>query len=80
MNLTVINQLVIDENDIAFHPMIGNSYQLNALGADVIALLKEGQDKEQITEILSTNYGVAYNTIFIDVSDFLSKLKIYGLL
>ncbi len=28
--MQIIDQLVLDENNIAFHPMMGNSYQLNS--------------------------------------------------
>lgn len=78
--MTAISQLVLDENNIAFHPAIGNSYQLNRLGKDIILLLREGKSKDEIVQTLQAKYDVSSNEIFIDVSDFLAKLKIYGLL
>jgi hypothetical protein len=31
-----LNQIVLDENNIAFHPMMGNSYQLNDTAKEII--------------------------------------------
>lgn len=78
--MTVISQLVLDENNIAFHPAIGNSYQLNGLGKDIILLLREGKSKDEIVQILQAKYDASASEIFIDVSDFFAKLKVYGLL
>ena len=75
-----IDQLVLDENNILFYPMMGNSYQLNSLGNDVITLLKQHKTKDEIIEDLAVKYDVEKSELFIDISDFLSKLKIYGLM
>ena len=77
--MQVIDQLVLDENNIVFHPMIGNSYQTSEVGTDILRLLQEHKSKDEIIEELMNSYEVSYNELFIDVSDFLSKLKIYGL-
>lgn len=77
--MQAIKELVLDENNMAFHPMMGNSYQLNALGKDIVILLREGKTKYQIIETLFEKYDVAYNDIFIDISDFFAKLRVYGL-
>ena len=74
-----IKELLLDENNIAFHPMIGNSYQLNNIGMKILQLLKEDNSKEEIIEVLHHEYGTSKDALFIDVSDFLTKLKIYGL-
>lgn len=77
--MQVINQLVFDENNMAFHPMMGNSYQLNAVGKEIVDLLKQHKTKEEILEALSTKYEISQNELYIDMNDFISKLKIYGL-
>jgi len=74
-----INQLVLDENNIAFHPMMGNSYQLNTIANEIITSLKHHKTKDEIIEELSSKYDVQKNELFIDVSDFIAKLKVYGL-
>ncbi len=73
-------KLVIDENDIAFHPSTGNSYQLNDIAKEIINFLKEGKDKDTIIEEIAKEYGKDRKEVYIDVSDFLNKLKIYGLI
>lgn len=78
--MTTIDQLLLDENNILFYPMMGNSYQLNSVGHDVISLLKQHKSKDEIIEELAEKYNVNENELFIDVSDFFSKLKIYGLI
>jgi len=41
-------------------------------------LLKDGFDKDEIIESLAKKYNIDEKEVFIDVSDFLAKLKIYG--
>jgi len=78
--MNTIDQLVLDENNILFYPMMGNSYQLNNVGRDVISLLKQHKSKDEIIEKLSLKYEISKSELFIDISDFFSKLKIYGLI
>ena len=75
-----LNQLILDENNIAFNPMMGNSYQLNDISRDIIVLLKKGKTKDEILQELGEVYDVDENQLFIDMSDFVSKLSIYGLI
>ena len=78
--MQTINQLVLDENNMVFHPMMGNSYQLNDIAREVFVLLREHKTKDEIITELAQEYEVSENELFIDVSDFFSKMKIYGLL
>ncbi len=77
--MQTIDQLVLDENNMAFHPMMGNSYQLNAIAREILTLAKHHKSKDEIMEELLEKYDVSKNELFIDVSDFFSKLKVYGL-
>lgn len=77
--MQTLNQLIFDENDMAFHPMMGNSYKLSPIAKEIMFLLKQGRSKEEIlTELLQT-YDVSENDLYIDINDFLTKLKVYGL-
>jgi len=78
--MQIVDQLVIDENNIAFHPMMGNSYKLNDIGSEIMMLLKQHKTKEEIIEDLLEKYDVSEQELFIDVNDFFSKLRVYGLL
>ena len=76
----MLNDLLLDENNMAFNPSFGNSYKLNDSAREIINLLKEGKEKDEILNILSNEYGISKDELFVDLSDFLTKLKIYGLL
>jgi len=77
--MKLISQLQLAENNIAFHPSMGNSYQLNTIAKEIIGLLQQNRSKDEIIALLSDQYDISEDILFIDVSDFLSKLKIYGL-
>lgn len=74
-----IQQLMLEEGTIAFHPMLGNSYQLNGTSKRILQLLKQHKTKDEIIQTLLLEYDVTYEELFIDVSDFFAKLKGYGL-
>jgi prephenate dehydrogenase len=78
--MQTIDQLVLDENNIAFHPMMGNSYQLNSVSKEILILLKQHKSKDEIVDELLLKYDVSKSDLFIDVSDLISKMKIYGLI
>ncbi len=78
--MRTIDQLVLDENNIAFNPVVGNSYQLNEIAKEILIALRHHKSKEEIIETLAENYDASKEDLFIDVSDFIAKLKIYGLL
>lgn len=74
-----LNQLIVDENNMAFHPAMGNSYQVNDVAREIISFLKDGKTKEQIVENITEKYQTDKKEVYIDVSDFLAKLKVYRL-
>ncbi len=78
--MQVVDQLVLDENNIAFHPMMGNSYQLNNIAREIINLLRKHKNKDDILNVLTEKYDISREELFIDLSDFFSKMKIYGLI
>ncbi|MDQ7044432.1 MAG: PqqD family protein [Sulfurimonas sp.] len=78
--MQTIDQLVLDENNVAFHAMMGNSYQLNDIAKEMLVLLKHHKSKDEIVEELCKTYAIDENQLYIDVSDFISKLKVYGLM
>jgi len=76
----LINEMIIDENNMAFIPSLGTSYQLNNTAKDIIDLIKEGKNKEEIVKIISEKTGAKWRDVYIDVEDFFQKLKVYGLI
>ncbi len=75
-----IDQLVLDENNVAFNPVVGNSYQVNDIAKEILIAIRHHKSKEDIINELTEKYDVSKEELFIDVSDFISKVKIYGLL
>jgi hypothetical protein len=74
-----IKQLIVDENNIAHNSMMGNSYELSPISKEIIEMMQENLSKEEIIEELHQRYEVSKHQLFIDIGDFISKLKIYGL-
>ena len=76
----LFNEMIIDENNMAFIPSLGTSYQLNKTAKDIIGLLKQGKTKDEIVKIITKNTGANWRDVYIDVEDFFQKLKVYGLI
>jgi len=76
----MLNQLIIDENNMGYIPSMGSSFQMNETAKEIISYLKNGDDKDTIILKLAEKYNQNENDIFIDVSDLLTKLRIYGLI
>jgi len=76
----MLSQIIIDENNMGFIPSIGASFQMNETAKDIIDFLKQGKDKDTIVSEIASKYNISENEAFIDVSDFLTKLKIYGII
>jgi len=76
----MLNELIIGDNNMGFIPSIGASFQLNETAKDIISLLKENKTKDEIVEYIANKYEQPQKEVFIDVSDFFTKLKIYGLI
>jgi fatty acid-binding protein DegV len=76
----LLNEMIIDENNMAFIPSLGMSFQLNATAKEIINLLKQNKSKEEIVSIISEKENVDWREVYIDVEEFYKKLKIYGLI
>jgi fatty acid-binding protein DegV len=76
----LLNEIIVDENNMAFIPSLGISYQLNESAKEIINLIKQGNSKDEIIKIISENSGTKWSQVYIDVDDFYKKLTVYGLL
>jgi len=76
----LLKEMIIDENNMAFIPSLGTSYQLNSTAKEIIELIKQGKSKEEIIKILTEKTGADWKSVYIDVQDFFQKLKVYGLI
>ncbi len=76
----MFEEMIIDENNVGFIPSLGISFQMNDTAKKIIELIKEGKNKEDIVKILSDEFDVSWQDVYIDVEDFFQKLKVYGLI
>jgi Coenzyme PQQ synthesis protein D (PqqD) len=53
----------------------GQMFSLNPIGTKILELLDEGHDEAQISEHMSAVFGVAIETVRVDVRDFLEALS-----
>ena len=78
--MSQISQLQLNESDIVFHPSMGNNYQANEVAKKIINLLQKDKTTQEIIEELNKEYDIPEQELYIDVCDFISKLKIYNLI
>ncbi len=78
--MSQISQLKLNECDIVFHPSMGNSYQVNEIAKEIMTLLQKNKTTQEIIEELNKEYDIPEQELYIDVCDFISKLKIYNLI
>ena len=76
----MFEEMIIDENNVGFIPSLGISFQMNDTAKKIIELIKEGKNKEDIVKIISDEFDVSWQDVYIDVEDFFQKLKVYGLI
>ncbi len=77
--MEMIENLIIDENNIAYNNALGTSYKLNETGKDILEYLKKGLSKDEILNEIVSKYDIDKKEAFIDIQDFFIKLKLYGL-
>jgi arsenate reductase-like glutaredoxin family protein len=77
----LLKEMIIDdENNMGVIPSLGITFQLNDMAKKIIELIKDGKNKDEIVEIIASESGKDWREVFIDVTDFFQKLKIYGLI
>ncbi len=72
-------RLAINPNGHAFDLVSGNSYDINEVGCELIDLLNEGKPLHEISRLLSEKYDLCQDEIHIDVVEFFTKLRIFGI-
>lgn len=67
--------IAVSETGFVFDPGTGDSFHLNASGQEILDMIKEGKNKEQIVELITTRYDVSPNAFEQYYYDFISMLK-----
>jgi len=76
----MLYNLFIDNNNMGVIQSTGETFQMNESAKEIIDFLKQGLDKDTIISEIAKKYNYKEEDIFIDISDFFAKLKIYGLI
>ena len=76
----MLENLFIDNNNMGVVQSTGETFQMNEIAKEIVSYLKEGLSKDEIVSEISKKYNQKEEDVFIDVTDFLMKLKIYGLI
>ena len=72
--------IATSEAGFIFNPGTGDSFSVNAIGAEIISMLKENKTYQEIFEDITSRYEVEKNQIERDMDDFVSLLTEYNLL
>ncbi|OGR47182.1 MAG: hypothetical protein A2X40_05535 [Elusimicrobia bacterium GWC2_65_9] len=73
-------ELNVSENGFFFDPQTGHTFSLNATGALVFRLARQGNGPGEIAALLAEEYDVTPEDAAKDAADFLMALKDFGLL
>lgn len=78
--MQINKNIAISGSGFIFNPSSGDSFSSNAIGLEIIQLLKEDKSRQDIMEHISNRYEVDAGTLEKDVQDFLQMLSTYQLI
>ena len=72
--------IATSEAGFVFNPGTGDSFSVNGMGAEILALLKENKSQQEIISYLSSKYDTERIQLEKDMDDFITQLSDYNLL
>jgi hypothetical protein len=72
--------IATSEAGLIFNPGTGDSFSVNNIGAEILAILRENKSQGEIIEYLISKYDTERVQIEKDMDDFVSQLTDYNLL
>ena len=72
--------IATSEAGLIFNPGTGDSFSVNSIGNEILAMLKENRTQEEIIDIFSSKYEADKNQLERDLDDFFEQLTEYNLL
>jgi PqqD family protein of HPr-rel-A system len=73
--MKIKKNIATSEEGFVFNPGTGDSFSTNAIGTDIIALLKDDKSQKEIIKTICSKYDVNPHSFEKDLDDFLSQLK-----
>jgi hypothetical protein len=78
--MKINHNLAVSESGFLFNPGSGESFTVNPIGAEIIAMLRSGKSRTEIIDSITQLYQVDRNSFEKDLQDFNGILKTYNLL
>jgi predicted HAD superfamily phosphohydrolase len=72
--------IATSEAGLIFNPGTGDSFSVNSIGNEILAMLKENRSQKEIIDIFSSKYDADKNQLERDLDDFFEQLTEYNLL
>ena len=72
--------IATSEAGFVFNPGTGDSFSVNNLGAEILAMFKENKSQQDIVENISLRFEVEKSQLEKYLDDFVSQLYSYNLL
>jgi Coenzyme PQQ synthesis protein D (PqqD) len=72
--------IATSEAGFIFNPGTGDSFSVNNIGSEILALFKEDRSLNDVIESISIRYDVEKSQLEKDLDDFVSQLYGYNLL
>lgn len=67
--------IAVSDTGYIFNPNNGDSFSCNGVGADILAMLKDGLEAAEIISYITEKYDVTPRTVERDLEDFLQQLQ-----
>ncbi len=73
-------ELAVSDTGFMFDPTNGNSYSMNGIASDIIAMLKDNKAEADIQAEILSKYDVDAGTFETDYADFIKVLSNFNLM
>lgn len=75
--MKIRSNIAISETGFVFDPGTGDSFTLNAVGMEILGMLKSGRSRKEIIQSITDSYDVEESAFERYYYDFVSMLKHY---
>ncbi len=78
--MKIKQQIAISDTGFLFNPSTGESFTVNPVGAEILAMLRDGKTEDQILETITGTYTVEKKTAEKDLHEFAGMLKMFQII
>ena len=77
--MKIKNNLAVSDTEFVFDPVSGDSFTTNPMGAEILTMLRNGDEPNIIKNKVTEKYDVEASTFENDYFDFVNMLKRFNL-